>query len=172
MAHPVVHFEINAKDAKAAQRFYAELFGWNIDTNNPMDYGMVDTRASGRGINGGIGASQEPRSWLTFYVDTPDPGDTLARAERLGARTLMPPTDMGMVTVALFADPEGNVIGLTKSQQEQARGDAAARRDGARRPTPRRTAKRTASRSKRTAARKPAGKRRSARTRRSRPSRG
>ncbi|HYY54379.1 MAG TPA: VOC family protein [Candidatus Dormibacteraeota bacterium] len=131
MGHPVVHFEINAKDAKAAQRFYGEVFGWSIDTNNPMDYGMVDTRAGGKGINGGIGASQEARSWLTFYVDTPNPAETLAKAERLGARTLMPPTDMGPVTVALFADPEGNVIGLTKSQAPRPARRSSARRNGA-----------------------------------------
>lgn len=156
MGHPVVHFEINARDAKAAQRFYQDLFGWGIDTNNPMDYGMIDTRAQGRGISGGIGASQEARSWLTFYVDTPDPASTLAKAERLGARTLMPPTEMGVVTVALFADPEGNVIGLTKSRPQPAARAASARRNGAtaaakrpaKKPTRRTTTKRRTSRAR------------------------
>jgi predicted enzyme related to lactoylglutathione lyase len=143
MAHPVMHFEINAKDAKAAQRFYRDLFGWVVDTNNPMDYGTIDTRAEGRGINGGIGTSQEARSWLTFYVETPDPVDTLAKAESLGARTLMEPTDMGVVTVALFADPEGNVIGLTKRRPPQARPAARARRSGARGAATARTARKT-----------------------------
>lgn len=166
MAHPVTHFEINARDAKAVQRFYQDLFGWGVDTNNPQAYGMVDTQASGRGINGGIGASQDGRSWLTFYVDTPDPVKTLAKAEKLGARTIMPPLDMGVVTYALFADPEGNVIGLVKNQPERARGNGSAQRSSAarngastRRTAAKKTSRRTAS------ARKPAVKRRTSRAR-------
>ena len=119
MAHSVSHFEINAQNASAAQKFYKDLFGWGIDTNNPQNYGMIDTKAKGRGISGGIGATQNGRSWVTFYVDTDDPAATLAKAERLGGRTIMPPMDAGTVTYALFADPEGNVIGLAKMAQSQ-----------------------------------------------------
>jgi predicted enzyme related to lactoylglutathione lyase len=118
--HSVSHFEINAQDAPATQRFYSELFGWGIDTNNPQNYGMIDTKA-GRGIGGGIGPTQNGRSWVTFYVDTDDPVATLAKAERLGGRTVMPPMDAGTVTYALFADPEGNVIGLAKMQEQAQR---------------------------------------------------
>ncbi|TMD58181.1 MAG: VOC family protein [Chloroflexi bacterium] len=166
MAHPVTHFEINARDAKAVQRFYQDLFGWGVDTNNPQDYGMVDTQASGRGINGGIGPSQDGRSWLTFYVDTPDPAKTLAKAEKLGARTIMPPMDMGVVTYALFADPEGNVVGLVKSQAQQGRSNGSARRSSAARngASTRRTAAKRTTR-KAASARKPAAKRRTTRAR-------
>ena len=37
MGHPVVHFEVIGKDAAALATFYSELFGWEIDTNNPMN---------------------------------------------------------------------------------------------------------------------------------------
>lgn len=122
MAYPVTHFEINAQDAPATQKFYRDLFGWGIDTNNPDNYGMIDTRNEGTGINGGIGASQQGRSWVTFYVECDDPAATLAKAERLGGRRVMEPMESMNVVYALFADPEGNVIGLAKpdrSQQEQ-----------------------------------------------------
>ena len=122
MAYPVTHFEINAQDAPAVQKFYKDLFGWGIDTNNPDNYGMIDTRNEGTGINGGIGASQHGRSWVTFYVECDDPAATLAKAERLGGRRVMEPMESMNVVYALFADPEGNVIGLAKmdrSQQEQ-----------------------------------------------------
>jgi len=66
VAHPVTHFEINAQDAPATQKFYKDLFGWGIDTNNPQSYGMIDTKTKGTGINGGIGASQDGRSFVTF----------------------------------------------------------------------------------------------------------
>jgi predicted enzyme related to lactoylglutathione lyase len=122
VAYPVTHFEINAQDAPATQKFYRDLFGWGIDTNNPDNYGMIDTKNEGTGINGGIGASQEGRSWVTFYVECDDPAATLAKVERLGGRRVMEPMTSMNVVYALFADPEGNVIGLAKmdrAQQEQ-----------------------------------------------------
>jgi predicted enzyme related to lactoylglutathione lyase len=126
VAYPVTHFEINAQDALATQKFYRDLFGWGIDTNNPDNYGMIDTKAQGTGINGGIGASQHGKSWVTFYVETDDPAATLAKAERLGGRRVMEPMESMNVVYALFADPEGNVIGLAKmdrTQQEQRQQD-------------------------------------------------
>jgi uncharacterized protein len=119
VAYPVTHFEINAQDAPATQKFYQDLFGWGIDTNNPDNYGMIDTRNKGTGINGGIGASQQGRSWVTFYVECDDPAATLAKAERLGGRRVMEPMEAMNVVYALFADPEGNVIGLAKTDRSQ-----------------------------------------------------
>lgn len=120
MAYPVTHFEINAQDAPATQKFYRDLFGWGIDTNNPDNYGMIDTKNKGAGINGGIGASRHGKSWVTFYVETDDPAATLAKAERLGGTRVMEPMDAGgNVVYALFADPEGNVIGLAKMDRTQ-----------------------------------------------------
>ena len=117
MAHPVTHFEVNARDAKAQQKFYGDVFGWKIDTNNPQNYGIAMAQDGTRGINGGIGPSQDGRSWVTFYVESPDLAGSLAKVERAGGRTVMPPQDMGMVSFALFADPEGNVVGLASSPQ-------------------------------------------------------
>jgi len=114
MANASIHVEINAKDSKKEQQFYQELFGWHIDTNNPMDYGMIDTHA-GAGIGGGIGQARDGRSFVTFYVDTDDPQKILDRAERLGGKTIMKPTQVRPdLTLAMLADPEGNVIGLSK----------------------------------------------------------
>jgi len=119
VAYPVTHFEINAQDAAATQKFYKDLFGWGIDANNPDNYGVIDTKNKGTGINGGIGASQQGRSWVTFYVECDDPAATLAKAERLGGRRVMEPMESMNVTYALFADPEGNVIGLAKMDRTQ-----------------------------------------------------
>ena len=47
MANKVVHFEIAGQDAKKLQDFYSKLFDWNVDANNPMEYGMVDPSGSG-----------------------------------------------------------------------------------------------------------------------------
>ena len=115
MGEPVVHVEVVGKDGEKLKGFYGDLFGWGIDTDNPMDYGMIDTKAKGRGINGGIGATQNGRSWVTFYVETSSIDDTLGKVERLGGKTIMPKMDMGPGEYGLFSDPEGNVIGLYRS---------------------------------------------------------
>jgi len=106
----VVHWEIQARDGAAQQRFYGELFGWNVDANNPQNYGMV-TDAGPKSIGGGIGpATDAPRA--TFYVQVPSIADTLDKAATMGGQTVMPRTDIGMVILAQFRDPEGNLIGL------------------------------------------------------------
>lgn len=113
MAHPVVHFEVSGKDAAGLQKFYGELFDWRIDANNPMNYGMVSGEDAG--IGGGIGAMPGGDGHVTFYVQVPDVNAHLEKAESLGGRTIMPREEMEMVTFALFADPEGHVIGLVES---------------------------------------------------------
>ncbi|MFQ5856291.1 MAG: VOC family protein [Anaerolineae bacterium] len=117
MGQPVVHWEIAAKDAKKLQDFYSNLFDWKIDTNNPMNYGMVETGGEG-GINGGIFTPEEEMPGVTLYVAVDDLQAALDRAESLGGRTIVPPTEIpDTVTFAMFADPEGNMTGLVKSQE-------------------------------------------------------
>jgi predicted enzyme related to lactoylglutathione lyase len=116
MGQPVIHFEITSNDAGKLQDFYSNLFGWSVDTSNPGGYGMVDTKAE-RGIPGGISSPpQGTQPWLTFYVGVPDLQATLDRAVELGGKVLMPPMEVpgGDVTLAAFADPDGNMIGLSQ----------------------------------------------------------
>jgi uncharacterized protein len=113
---PVVHFEILSRNAEALQKFFSELFDWRIDTNNPQNYGLVDTQA-GSGIPGGIGAPQQGDGWVTVYVQVDNLQKYLDRAESLGGKTLMPPTAVSdEVTLAMFADPDGHVIGMTQGE--------------------------------------------------------
>ena len=54
---------------------------------------------------------------MTFYVETPDVAASLAQAERLGGRTLMPVMKIDdATTIGLFTDPEGHVVGLIQAQ--------------------------------------------------------
>ena len=113
MGKPVIHFEVNAKDAKVLQGFYGQLFDWKINADNEWNYGIVDTGGEG-GINGGIGPNPEAVG-IVFYVQVDDLQAYLDKAESLGAKTLMPPTEIpGAVTLAMFADPEGNRVGMIK----------------------------------------------------------
>jgi len=122
MPNPVMHFEVmTTGDVDALRRFYAEVFGWKIDANNPMNYGLVDTQA-GMGIAGGIGKAMAGPAYATFYVAVDDLAAALARIEKLGGKTLMPPMDIpdGDVSIAMFHDPAGNLIGLVKPLRPQA----------------------------------------------------
>lgn len=117
MGAPVVHWEINASDAKRLHDFYSGLFGWKVNADNPMNYGLVNT-GSKSGAQGGIGQrdQQNPMPNVTFYVEVEDLQGQLARAESLGGRVVMPVTEIpNMVTMAMFADPEGNTIGMIKA---------------------------------------------------------
>ena len=113
MGRPVVHFEIAVKDGKTAHWFYSKLFDWKIDASNPMNYGLVSADEQG-GIGGGIFEAQEGMpTYVTFYVHVDDLQSYLTKAEELGGKTVLPPTpipDIG--SFAMFADPDGNTVGL------------------------------------------------------------
>lgn len=121
MGQPVIHFEIIGKDGEALQRYYSELFRWEINADNPMHYGMVaregNVSAEGIGIGGGIGGGPEGYdSHVTFYIAVPDVEAALAKAESLGGTRIMGPEKiMDMVELGQFADPEGHVIGVVKT---------------------------------------------------------
>jgi uncharacterized protein len=118
MGQPVVHFEIIAADGEKAQQYYSELFGWEIDSNNPMNYGTVqregNTNADGVGIGGGVGSGPEGYGGhVTFYVEVPDVEAALAKAESLGGSRMMGPDEvMEGLVIGLFNDPEGHVVGV------------------------------------------------------------
>jgi predicted enzyme related to lactoylglutathione lyase len=116
-----VHFEIIGQDAERLRSYYSELFGWEINAENPMDYGIVaregNVNADGVGIGGGIGTGPEGYSGhVTFYIEVPDVEAALAKAESLGGTRMMGPDEpMEGLVIGLFTDPEGHTIGLVKS---------------------------------------------------------
>jgi uncharacterized protein len=114
MGAPITHVEINSAQQKELLDFYSKLFGWHVDTSNPMGYAMIDTHAD-KGIGAGIGEAQNAGTkGITFFVDVSDLKATLDKVKQLGGRVLVEPVQTGPVTIARFADPEGNVIGLAK----------------------------------------------------------
>ena len=121
MGQPVVHFEIIGKDAKKLQSYYSELFGWKIDADNPMNYGIVqrdgNVSPDGIGIGGGVaGGPDGYEGHVTFYIEVPDVEAALAKAESLGGSRMMGPENvMEGLTLGQFSDPEGHVIGVVKT---------------------------------------------------------
>jgi uncharacterized protein len=121
MGQPVVHFEVVGRDGAALRSFYSELFGWQLDADNPLNYAVVSQEANGgRGIGGGIGQGPEGYAGhVTFYVGVPDVEAALAHAERLGGtRTMGPEKVMQDIEIGLFTDPEGHTIGVIRVPSE------------------------------------------------------
>ena len=123
MGQPVVHFEIVGQDGEKLQSYYSELFGWNIDANNPMKYGIVaredNLNSDGIGIGGGIGQMPEGMDApgaLTFYVEVPDVEASLAKAESMGGTRAMGPMEvMEGLVIGVFLDPENHPVGVMSS---------------------------------------------------------
>jgi uncharacterized protein len=124
MGQPVVHFEVMGKDGAALQSYYSDLFGWKIDADNPMNYGIVqrdgNVSPDGVGIGGGIGQAPEGYSGhVTFYIGVPDVEAALAKAESLGGTRMMGPDKvMETIEIGLFSDPEGHVVGVVNPGEQ------------------------------------------------------
>jgi predicted enzyme related to lactoylglutathione lyase len=121
MGQPVVHFEIIGRDPATLRSYYGELFGWDFHVGDaatgavsqPGNYGFVDERTSGSGINGGVGGGEGYEGRVLFYVEVPDVEDALRKAENLGGkRVLGPEGTAGVIVVGQFTDPEGHLIGV------------------------------------------------------------
>src|SRR3954453_11870268 len=122
MGRPVVHFEVIGSDGERTRTYYSELFGWNIDNDNPMNYGLVDKADNpapdgSLGISGGVAGGYEGvDASLTFYVAVPDVEEALAKAETLGGTRVMGPQKINdEVELGQFKDPDGNTIGVVKN---------------------------------------------------------
>jgi len=111
----VAWFELLGGDVKASWKFYGELFGWKVKdvSSEGFEYGEVDTGA-GRGIQGGIGSSQDGKPKVNIYAEVDDLQEFLDRAEALGGKTVTPPIKASTVEFAQFQDPQGTVFGLYK----------------------------------------------------------
>jgi uncharacterized protein len=108
MAHPVLKFQILSTDADASAKFYAELFGWTINADNPLGYREIDTKC-GDGIQGGIWpAPQQSHDFVQLFVHADDVAASIKRAEQLGAALLIPLTTLpGGEQMAVLKDPRG-----------------------------------------------------------------
>lgn len=118
MANRITHWEIMGGDGAALKEFYGSLFGWTLEEVPGFDqyYTVAGDEVGGDGGAVGKGSADMP-SYLTIYLGVDDIDDHLAKIERAGGRTVVPKTVIpDVVTFAMFADPAGNVLGLTQEQ--------------------------------------------------------
>jgi len=127
MGQPVVHFEVVGKDYDKLKSFYSEVAGWTYDEppaasqEGVPPYALVpregNVSSEGIGIGGGIGVGPEDyEGHVTFYIEVPDVGASLDQVEKLGGTRVMgPDSPVEGLTIGLFTDPEGHLVGLTQS---------------------------------------------------------
>ena len=121
-----IWYELMTTDSDAATRFYGAVAGWTIAPPAPggPDYRMID--AGDGTMVGGVLQLDEPMqaagatpTWLPYFgVDDVDA--TAARAGTLGARTVVPPTDIpGVGRFAFLADPHGAHFYIMRGSSDQ-----------------------------------------------------
>ena len=116
MGNPVIWFEIHGHDPTRLHDFYRNVFGWTIDADNPLSYGLIDKADAG--VAGGISGSTDPNlpGHVTVYVSVDDPDAVLKDIESRGGAIVLPTTEVVPgTTIALFTDPWGSLVGLSKA---------------------------------------------------------
>jgi predicted enzyme related to lactoylglutathione lyase len=116
MANPFAHIELTTGDLGSAKKFYKKLFDWKL-TDTPMgDTGGVYTMiAPGKGPGGGMQARPMPEAPVTWlpYVEVDSVKKTLAKAEKAGAKVIVPMMDIGKNgIIGVFVDPAGATLGV------------------------------------------------------------
>ncbi len=114
--------ELVTTDADAAKKFYGSLFGW---TCNEFPMGEMGTyhmmQIDGRDVCAmytmGPQMQGVPPHWNT-YVSVDNVDEAVARAERLGAKAMMPPMDVfEHGRMAMLTDPSGAAFALWQPKQ-------------------------------------------------------
>lgn len=111
----IVHIEIPTTDARKSAEFYGKLFGWQIITDDQMDYTMWEP---GEGPGGGFSRAPQDAQVgeVLIHVNSDDVDADLKMAESLGGSIVLPVTEIPTIGwFGVFKDPTGNKISLFKS---------------------------------------------------------
>ena len=109
-----VHIEIPAGDRKAAAKFYGEMFGWETQSMDEMNYTTFDDGKIGGGFNP-LSDQIKPND-IIVYIDSADIEADLKKIAELGGAMVMPKTEIpGIGWFAFFSDPTGNILALYTS---------------------------------------------------------
>ncbi|PKN20267.1 MAG: VOC family protein [Deltaproteobacteria bacterium HGW-Deltaproteobacteria-6] len=106
--------ELMTTDVDAAKKFYAGLFGWEMQEMSIPGITYTVVKVDGEGIGGIMeipeSAKGMPPMWGT-YVTVDDVDKTAKAALALGGKLHMPPTDIPTVgRFCVIEDPQGAFI--------------------------------------------------------------
>ena len=112
----VVWNECQTRDPAAADEFYSQVFGYDVDVRPMVDGGPEYhvLKVDGKGIAGILGLTPEmegvPPNWSTVF-EVVDADDTVAQAKELGGAALMEGMDLPEIgRLAVLQDPTGAVF--------------------------------------------------------------
>jgi predicted enzyme related to lactoylglutathione lyase len=113
--HSIVHVELSARDRKALGQFYSQVFGWELQHMDEMNY---TTFTAGDGVGGGFNpiTAENPAGTITIYIGTDDIAASLSAVEQAGGTILVKETEIPNTGwFGMFRDPQGNMVGLYKA---------------------------------------------------------
>ena len=107
-------FELMTSDVDGAKKFYANLFGWATEAMPMGDMNYTIVKVGEEGLGGIMAtppqAAGSPPNW-GVYVTVNDVDATARKAEELGGKILVPPTDIPNVgRFCVLQDPQGATI--------------------------------------------------------------
>jgi len=113
--------DLMTTDVAAACAFYGEVFGWTFQAVPGAPGDRVVIRNGDR-TNGGIARLPEgmegvPPAWAVFFA-VEDAAAGAARATEQGGRLLMGPMPVPAGRLAIVADPQGAVLGLSDGEAD------------------------------------------------------
>ncbi|MDX6645234.1 MAG: uncharacterized protein QOK40_961 [Miltoncostaeaceae bacterium] len=107
--NPLVHLELHTGDLPRACAFYAQVCGWRPERigGGRFSYWALDL---GEGVSGGAVECPTQRPLWLPYVEVAEIAAVTDRAERLGARILLPPREGPAGWRSVVAAPAGGEI--------------------------------------------------------------
>ena len=112
--------DLATSDAEGARKFYAELFGWQMDVSDDPQYGGYATAKIGDQSAAGIGPKQDPNQptvW-SLYIGTDDIDSLANKVTAAGGTVVAAPFDVGdQGKMAVFQDPSGGFISAWQAAQ-------------------------------------------------------
>ena len=119
--------ELVTKDTSSAASFYGKLFGWQAEPfkaqGMPSDappYMLFKIDPNSMGVGGMMQTMhpEMPSQWIP-YVVVENVDQSLAKANKLGAKTCVPVMSIGEIgRIAVITDPQGATIGLHEFPKE------------------------------------------------------
>jgi predicted enzyme related to lactoylglutathione lyase len=108
--------ELMTTDVDAAKKFYTELLGWETEDMSTEGMAYTVVKVAGEGVGGIMTippqAQGAPPHWGA-YVTVADVDATAKRAEELGGKIFVPPTDIPDVgRFSVIQDPQGATLAV------------------------------------------------------------
>jgi uncharacterized protein len=116
MGCPVVRWQIISPQPDEVASFYTKLFGWRLQQNNALGYRELSA-GDAKGIDGGVWpAPPEAHTFVQLFVEVPDLDACIADAARLGAKVIVPKSDLpDGDSMAVLLDPTGMSVGIRQA---------------------------------------------------------